>query len=45
MYMMALALADNDFENDFAGPEDTYKQVVSPKICRPHPFAVERFLG
>jgi Protein of unknown function (DUF3435) len=34
MYIMALALADNDFKNDFTSPKDTYKQVVSPEIDR-----------
>jgi hypothetical protein len=36
MYMLALAFADNAFENDFTGPEDIYKLIVLPKtdcIC------------
>jgi hypothetical protein len=31
MYMLALAFADNAFENDFTGPEDFYKLIVPPE--------------
>jgi Protein of unknown function (DUF3435) len=34
MYMMALAFADNAFENDFTCPEDIYKLVVPPESDR-----------
>ena len=32
--MLALAFADNAFENDFTGPEDIYKLVVPPETDR-----------
>jgi hypothetical protein len=34
MYMMALAFADNAFENDFTCPKDIYKLVVPPESDR-----------
>ncbi len=36
MYMLALAFADNAFQNDFTGPEDIYKLVVPPETDRIH---------
>ena len=32
MYVMALAFADNAFENDFTRPEDIYRLVVPPEL-------------
>jgi hypothetical protein len=34
IYIMALALADNIFENDFTGPEQIYSLVVLPESDR-----------
>jgi len=34
MYMMALAFADDAFENDFTCPEAIYKLVVPPNTDR-----------
>jgi hypothetical protein len=31
MYMLALAFADNAFENDFTSPKDIYKLIVPPE--------------
>jgi hypothetical protein len=34
MYMLALAFADNAFENDFTSFKDIYKLIVLPKTDR-----------
>ena len=34
--MLALAFANNAFENDFTSPKDIYKLIVSPEINRIH---------